>query len=298
MVGRVDRVADRVQHASSAGLRIGYRTTGALHPTRPWLLLIQGLGFDGTGWGPVLPGLRRAFRLILMDNRGCGASDPAPRGFSVQDLAQDAVAVLDAVGVGRAHALGVSLGGMVAQELAIGHPDRVNGLVLASTTPGWPSGYPLPAPALRLMAGLQRLPPELLVRRFTENALAERTVRDDPEVLAALLAHQEQHPVDQEAWTALTAAGARYAGRGRQDRITARTLVLHGTADRVVDPRNAALLADRIPGARLITAEGLGHLFFWEDPDALVVPVVGFLRGRRGTVVPRSGSDGREGWGR
>jgi 3-oxoadipate enol-lactonase len=239
--------------------------------------MIQGLGFDRSGWDPVVDGLRRHFRLILMDNRGCGESERSRRLFAVSDLARDAVAVLDAAGVQRAHVLGASLGGMVAQEVAIEFPDRVDRLVLACTTPGWPSGFPMPSASMRLMAHTRNLPPETAIRRHVENALSAETVEKDPGLVDRLVRHQLAHPNDQAGWSALNGAGARYFGGARQSRIRARTLVLQGSADTVVDPRNASLLARRIPDAELMVLPGLGHLFFWERPEALTDPVVRFL---------------------
>jgi pimeloyl-ACP methyl ester carboxylesterase len=134
----------RTRFARSGEVRIAYELCGTLHWRRPWLVLIQGMGFDRFGWKPVLPHLRRHFRLVLVDNRGCGRSDRPAGLFAVADMAGDIVAVLDAAGIRRAHVLGASLGGMVAQELAVTHSERVDGLVLACTTPGWPFAYPMP----------------------------------------------------------------------------------------------------------------------------------------------------------
>ena len=251
-----------------------------LHWRRPWLVLIQGMGFDRFGWEPVLRKLRRHFRLVLVDNRGSGRSDRPAGSFAVADMAGDIVAVLDAAGIGTAHVLGASLGGMVAQELAIRHPERVDGLVLACTAPGWPFAYPMPAPSVRLIMSTARMTAEAARRRHTENALSAGTVQQRPEVVNRLLELQGSRPADRRALSAQAAAGARYTGRLRQARIRARTLVLHGGADTVVDPRNGKLLADRIPGARLVTFPGLGHLLFWEDPDGFAEAVASFLLGR------------------
>jgi pimeloyl-ACP methyl ester carboxylesterase len=133
----------RSRYARSGGLRIAYELQGTpLRWRRPWLVLIQGLGWDRTGWQPVLRKLRRHFRLVLVDNRGSGRSDVPAASFGVADMTADVVAVLDDAGIRRAHVMGVSLGGMVAQELAIDYPERVDALVLVSTTPGWPFAYP------------------------------------------------------------------------------------------------------------------------------------------------------------
>jgi 3-oxoadipate enol-lactonase len=276
------REVNRTRYARSGTLRIAYELRGTMHRRRPWLVLIQGMGLDRLGWDPVLRKLRRRFRLVLVDNRGVGHSDRPAGSFGVADMAGDVVAVLDAAGIGRAHVLGASLGGMVAQELTITYPERVDGLVLACTAPGWPFAYPMPVASIRLIATSTRMTAEAARRRHTENALSATTVRDHPELVNRLLEFQASRPVDAGVLPAQAAAGARYVGR-RKTRIGARTLVLHGDADTVVDPRNGKLLANRIPGARLVTFPELGHLLFWEDPDGFADAVASFLLAREQT---------------
>jgi 3-oxoadipate enol-lactonase len=267
----------RSRYARSGVLRIGYELRGTLRGRRPWLVLVQGMGFDRRGWQPVLGKLGRHFRLVLVDNRGSGRSDRPTSAFAVADMVGDVVAVLDAAGIHRAHVLGASLGGMVAQELAITHPERVAGLVLACTTPGWPFAYPMPAATVRLIATTADGTGEAAVRRHTQNALSAHSVQERPELVDQLVKIQGARPADPEILSAQASAGARYAGHLRQARIRARTLIVHGCADTVVDPRNARLLAGRIPGARLVSFPGLGHLLFWEDPDGFAAAVTSFL---------------------
>jgi pimeloyl-ACP methyl ester carboxylesterase len=169
----------RTRYARGGELRIAYELRGKLHWRRPWLVLIQGMGLDRSGWGPVLRKLRRHFRLVLVDNRGTGRSGLPAVSFDVADMAADVVAVLDGAGIRQAHVLGVSLGGMVAQELAIDHPGRVDALVLVSTTPGWPFAYPMPAASLRLIAAEGSMTREVALRRHVENALSALGRRED-----------------------------------------------------------------------------------------------------------------------
>jgi 3-oxoadipate enol-lactonase len=267
----------RTRYARSDGLRIAYELRGVLHRRRPWLVLIQGLGFDRSGWDPVSRRLQRRFRVVLVDNRGSGRSEAPADSFTVTDMARDVTRVLDAARIRRGHVVGASLGGMVAQELAVNHPERVDRLVLACTTPGWPFAYPMPASSAQLMASTRGLSPAEALRRHVENALSPRTVQQRPELVERLVRHQQSRPSDPVAWRALAAVGARYAGSLRQTRIGAPTLVLHGSADTVVDPRNGELLAARIPNARLVKLPDLGHLFFWEDPEGFVAAVTSFL---------------------
>jgi 3-oxoadipate enol-lactonase len=284
--GPLGRDANR--YASNGKLSIAYELQGAMHRRRPWLVLIQGMGFDRSGWEPVLPALRRRFRLVLVDNRGTGRSDQPDGSFTVGDMAADVVAVLDAAGIARAHVLGASLGGMVAQELAITWPERVGRLVLACTAPGWLAGYPMPAALLGLMIATRAMPLEVARRRHTEHALSAQSIQQDPALVVRLMAVQAVRPVGRNVLSAQARAGARYTGL-RQKRIEACTLVVHGGADTVVDPRNAKLLADRILGARLVTFPELGHLLFWEDPAGFAATVTSFLLHDVG-IVPQSGA--------
>jgi pimeloyl-ACP methyl ester carboxylesterase len=267
-------------------LRIAYELRGTLLWRRPWLVLIQGMGLDRFGWEPVLRKLRRHFRLVLVDNRGSGRSDLPAGPFDVADMAADVMAVLDAAGIRRSHVMGASLGGMVAQELAIDHPDRVDGLVLVATTPGWPLAYPMPAALVYLIAAAGSMPREVALRRHAENALSAHSTQRRPELTDRLVELQRSRPTHPGVWPAQAAAGARYAGRLRQTRIRARTLVLQGASDTVVDPRNGKLLAHRIPGAQLVVFPELGHLLFWQDPDSFTAEVISFL-----THVPTSRHD-------
>lgn len=279
MAGRLNRT----RYARRGDVRIAYQLRGGAVPRRPTLLLIQGLGFSRAGWGPAVGPLRRTFRLVLVDNRGSGGSTAAAGSFSIADMADDVLAVLDDAGIGAAHVLGASLGGMIAQELAVRHPERVDGLVLACTTPGWPFSYPMPLASVRLINACQCMPPDVALRRLVQHALSPSTVAEHPELVEQIITRQQLIPGRSPGtWQAQAAAAARYTGGLWQRRIRARALILHGAADRVVDPRNAQLLADRIADAQLVIFPELGHLFFWEDPGALARTVTSFLRADNG----------------
>ena len=130
---------------------------------------------------------------------------------------------------------------------------------------------------MRLIAAAVSMTAEVARRRHAENAVSARTVQHHPELVGRLVEPHGSRPADPGALPAQAAAGALYAGGLRQARIRSRTLVLHGAADTVVDPRNGKLLADHIPGARLVTFPELGHLLFWEDPDGFADAVTSFL---------------------
>jgi pimeloyl-ACP methyl ester carboxylesterase len=189
-------------------------------------------------------------------------------------LAGDAAAVLDAVAVEGAHVIGISLGGMVAQELVLAQPARVRKLVLCSTTPGGETSFPMPEQTVALMTRAPDLDPLEALRLFVVNALAP----DAPaQLVDEIVAHRLKHPPNREGWFALAAAGASHDVAARLRDIAVPTLVVHGTADNVVDVRNAKLMADTIPGARLELYEGVGHLLPWERPQEFTALVEEFL---------------------
>ena len=238
------------------------------HGAGPPLLLIQGLGYARWGWEPVVEPLARSFDVILFDNRGIGESDAPAGPYTAAQLADDALQVLDEAGVDRAHVLGTSLGGMVAQELALAHPERVDKLVLACTTPGGADAFPMPEQTVKLLQNGASL------REFVENALAPEP---DEEIVERILRHREATAQPFDAWSAQAAAGMSFDALGRIAAIEAPTLILHGAEDVVVDSRNTAVLAHRLPDARVELFPGAGHLFFWEQPDRFVAAVEEFL---------------------
>jgi len=254
-------------------VRIGWER----HGSGAALLLIHGLGYARWGWEPVLPGLAERLDVILFDNRGIGESDSPPGPYTAREMAEDAVQVLDEAGVERAHVVGTSLGGMVAQELALAHPERVDRLVLACTTPGGPKAHPMPQQTVALMAEAGTLEPAVALRRFVENALAPKTVAARPELVDRIMTHRLATAQSPVAWAAQAAAGMTFDAYDRLGGLRAPTLVQHGGEDAVVDPRNGDLLAELVPAARVDPFPGTGHLFFWEEPERFVTSLTAFL---------------------
>ena len=236
------------------------------------LLLIQGLGYARWSWDPVVPALAERYRVVWFDNRGIGESDKPVGPYTAAQMAADSLQVLDEAGVERAHVLGASLGGMIAQEVAVAAPARVEKLVLCCTTPGGPATVPMPDVTVRLFAEAATLAPDEALRRFVVNALGPNP---SSAVVEELYRLRLANPPDSAGWQAQAAAGLTFAGVDGE--IAAPTLILTGTDDNVVDPRNAEVLAARIAGARIERFSGAGHLFFWEQPDAFVKIVTEFL---------------------
>jgi 3-oxoadipate enol-lactonase len=250
-------------------MRIAWEAQGSGAP----LLLVQGLGYTRAGWGPARERLAERYRVVSYDNRGVGESE-IPRGpYTVEQMAGDALQVLDEAGIECAHVVSASLGGMIAQHLAAHHPERVDRLVLACTHPGVEDGYPMPQVTVDLFAQAPTLDPKVALRRFVDNALG---VSPPAGLADEVYAYRLANPPDMNGWLAQAAAGTTFAGVDLA-RIEAPTLVVTGTHDNVIDCRNSELLAERIPNARLERLEGAGHLFFWERSDDFARLVEEFL---------------------
>jgi 3-oxoadipate enol-lactonase len=238
------------------------------------LVLVHGLGYARWGWEPVADLLAERYEIVLLDNRGIGESDAPPGPYAVAELADDVARVLEEAEVERAHMVGTSLGGMVAQELALSRPERVDRLVLVCTTPGGANAAPMPEVTTALIAEAPTLDPLVALRRFVQNALAPGARNG---LVERILEHRVRTAQAPEAWLAQAAAGQAFDAWDRLPALAAPTLVLHGTEDVVVDPENSRLLAERIPEARLEWYEGCGHLLFWEQPERFVTTVGAFL---------------------
>src|ERR671913_280001 len=220
--------------ARNGPVRIAYDVRGHGRP----LVLVQGVGIGRWGWEPVADRLARRFQVITIDNRGIGASDSPPGPFTTAAMAQDVLAVLDHAGIQRASVLGTSLGGMIAQELALAHPERVDRLVLVATLPGGPRSRPMPLGTSYLFALAPLMTSQAKLREFVQKTLGPATLRRRPRIARRLAARKLAHPQSESAWRAQIAAGMLFNPLGRQRRITQPTLVIQGTADQVVAPGN------------------------------------------------------------
>jgi pimeloyl-ACP methyl ester carboxylesterase len=241
----------------------------------PPLLLIQGLGYTADLWFRVLPGLSIPRRTIRFDNRGVGRSNVPPTPWTIEEMADDAVDVLDAAGVEQAHVFGVSMGGLIAQELVLRHPDRVGGLVLGCTHPGGSDAVRMdPAAATMLMDRTPKSAREA-IEASVPFLYAETTPRDDIDGdLGARLRYALRAT---SYWGQLDAMRQFDGTLSRLSELTSPTLVIHGTADKLVQPANAELIAVTIPGSRLEWLEGAGHLFWTDHTERTIALVNDFL---------------------
>jgi pimeloyl-ACP methyl ester carboxylesterase len=236
----------------------------------PPLLLIMGMAGHSNMWGdPLLDALAASYDVVVYDHRGIGESDDVAGEFTIKDLADDADALFDAIGWDDAHVLGFSLGGMVAQELALNHAKRVRTLVLASTYAGG-EGLDLSAPGpLEMFQAMQTGDLDTAIRAGFAACLSPEHVADEENYRRFKAATQSIRLSGAVALRQAQASAGHDASTRLAD-LRVPTLVLHGTGDRMVSYANAAVLERLIPGARLHTFEGAPHMFWWEDLDETV----------------------------
>jgi 3-oxoadipate enol-lactonase len=264
---------------SGGGVHLHWERAGEGPP----LLLIMGLGGSSQAWYRLLPHLAGVAQAISFDNRGTGQSDRIRGPLSLADMAADAVAVLDAAQVPRAHVLGVSMGGMIAQHLALAHRDRVASLILGCTTPSARGG----PPSWRLLsaAALRRAAPGRATELLAPALYAERTRREQPERIREDFAMRLR-----EATPAATVFGQMRAIAGHDTRARLGELeglpvtVIHGEQDALIAPERGRELARLIPGARHAPIAGAGHVML-TDAEQAVVAVLHEHLARTGAAV-------------
>jgi 3-oxoadipate enol-lactonase len=275
-----------VPYARSGALRVYYESTGR----GPAILLILGQGMSvEAGWRTV-ESLSSSFRVLTFDHRDVGRSDRSPWPYFVPQMAVDAIAVLDAVNVRRAHMYGISLGGMVAQEVALRFRDRVGALVLGATTPGGPLAIPQDAQALTFFARAGAMGREEAEWAAVPYSYGERTRRRHGDRIAEDITRRLSPSKSALAYVPETfayvhqvTAAASHVSVNRLTRIAAPTLVVHGGQDRIQAPDNARILARTIRGAELALWPEAGHLYVTDEPDA-DRDVARFLERHAGTL--------------
>jgi 3-oxoadipate enol-lactonase len=243
-----------------------------VHGAGPSLVLINGLGFGRWGFFKQVPDLSRHFATITF----AAKEGRNPEGV-IKGLAADVADLLAHLGVNRTHVLGTSLGGFVAQELALSRPELVARLVLVSTGEGGRGSERMSPGAMGEMFGLGALSPKQAARRGLEGATSERYRAENPDEFERIVDKRLSDSPSAASFYAQALAGSRFDDSGEAGRIGSPTLVIHGAEDRYVPPSNARALAEAIPNAKLCVLEGAGHLVFIERAAEVNREVITFL---------------------
>ena len=258
------------------GIDIYYEEHGSGDP----LLLIMGWGGNAASWRPQLSGLAERFRVIVFDNRGVGRTSAPDRPYSIPQMAHDTVELLDALEIPRAHVFGISMGGMIAQEMAIEHPGRIDKLILGCTTPGGNRAAGVArlhsdVSAFREQNGQHDLEwfSEFLLRLWTQEAMTKSATEMQDFVFSLIRFPPTTHGLTHQA-----AAVLEHDTHDRLSAIVHETLVMTGDDDLLIDPQNSVILAKKIPNAQLLVFEGLRHAFHLEKPKLTNRAIIEFLQ--------------------
>jgi 3-oxoadipate enol-lactonase len=254
-----------VPGARNGMVSLHYESTGTGAP----VLLVMGLGMNATGWWRTAPVLAAAGLCVLaFDNRGVGRSDRPPGPYTTAMMADDAIAVLDAAGVQHAHVYGISLGSMIAQEIALRYPDRIVRLVLGASTPGGDHAIPADGETLEFFHRRGQMPAEEAVWASVPYNYSTRTRAQHGDRIAEDIGRRLRYPIEPQPYAAQVAAALGHDAYDRLARVRARTLVVHGQEDVMVPPANGRLLANLIPDARVLELRGAAHLYPTDEPNA------------------------------
>lgn len=263
-------------YLENRGLRFYYEVAGS--PAAPPLLIIAGLTdyMAKSQWQ--VADLARDYHVITFDNRGAGRTSVPPPSYTTADMADDAEAILTELDMRSAHVFGFSLGGMIALNLAIRHPQRVNRLVLGCTTAG---GHLLVRPSEQALGAMFSLATSGDKRRdFLDGvrfSLGPRTMETRPELVETLAEIAIDNPQTAEGRAGQIQAVLTHDVADRLPEITGPVLVMHGEQDQIIPLENGRLLAQHLPNAHFIGYSDAGHLFFIEHAERVNRDIRAFL---------------------
>ena len=260
--------------AKTENLNIYYEIIGQGQP----LVMIRGVGSNVDHWYEQVPVLSKKYQLLVFDNRGIARSSDPGGSFSTKNMAADTAALMEALGIKKAHVLGYSMGGMIAQELALAYPEKIIGLILVATDCGISLRIKAQPEYSRLFTEMIRLGTNEAKTAAAGCLFAKQTFESRPDVIQRYAEVSLRFPAPQKTlerqWEAIT----RHDACDRLQNITAPTLVITGSEDVLIPPENSRVLAERIPDAQARSIDG-GHLFVVEQAQQFNEAVLDFLDG-------------------
>lgn len=257
------------------GIELYYEVHGEGEP----LLLIMGLSLNSKSWFRTLPALSEHYKVIIFDNRGVGLSSKPDSPYSIELMAEDARAVLDAAEVDTAHVYGISMGGMIAQRLAIKYPERIRSLVLGCTTSGGINHIQpgLDVSMLMLSRGTSSSTPEEMAWATAPILYSQSFIDNHKDLIAEDIQKRIEIPILPYAYMLQLQACLSHDTYNEVSCIQAPTLVIHGDADRLVPYQNGVTLAEKITHAEFFTVPGAGHIYVTEANDLVNNKVLEFI---------------------
>ncbi len=261
-------------------INIYYETHGEGEP----LVLIMGYGGHVGHWFRLIPLLSRNYCVVAFDNRGTGRSDKPDMPYTMEMMAGDTAGLLAAIGIDTAHIFGVSMGGCIAQQFALCYPEKVASLILGGTHCGVSNLVKLEKSSgnyLHDFELIERQTPEEHERGMLDYLVSREFIRNQKDIVDQYITKVTEYVTPIHALIAQYEAIMGFDNYDRLPEIQAPTLVLCGDTDKMVSPENSRLLASRIPNARLIMLEGIGHGFFLEAVEQSAKVIMDFLKRHR-----------------
>lgn len=270
-----------------AGRRLAYDEVGPARP-KGTIILLTGLGSKRQGWRNQLPVFGNEYRTLALDFRDVGDSQRVDQPYTLADLADDVAGVARALQISRAHVIGISLGGYVAQNVALRHPDQVGKLVLVSTSAGGAT-HVMPEASILAVLTMQDVTGADARARFAySRIMSPAFLGTHPDALDQIAEIAQHNPFTPETYQRQLAAALAQDVAAQVGNIVAPTLVIHGDADPLIPPQNGEYLARSIPGARHIVYHGIGHVPILECEEAFNRDVLAFLSEEDPLVAPAS----------
>jgi len=262
--------------AQVGDINIYYEIHGEGEP----LLMINGLGGNMTSWFRILPLLSQEHRVIAFDNRGAGRTDKPDIPYTMEMMADDIAGLLDAIGIDAAHIFGISLGGMIALNFALLHPQRIISLILGCTRCGGPHSIADDSGARGVLdpTRLQTMTVEERAREMFPYRWSQEFIDNNPEIIEEQIALSKKYPIDPTGYTRQMEAANTHDTYDRLPEIKLPTLVIAGDTDRLIPIENSGIIASRIPGAELVILEKMGHGFYTEARDETSRIIMDFMK--------------------
>ncbi|HEX2913683.1 MAG TPA: alpha/beta fold hydrolase [Chloroflexia bacterium] len=258
------------------GRKIAYSEVCPPNP-KGTILLLTGLASKRIGWYSQLEEFGRYYRTIALDNRDAGDSETSNTPYSIAELADDVAAALTALGVERTNVVGISMGGFISLELVLRHPQLVEKLVLVSTSAGGLTNIPASPRLWPTMLRRQNLEVGAMARKIYTEIMGPGYAAAHPQVMEDIVKIARYRPMSKEAYSRQLRACLTHNASNRLSQVRVPTLVIHGNRDPLVPFGNGLRLARRIPGARLLVYEGVGHIPIIEQAERFNRDVLNFL---------------------
>ena len=262
-----------MERALINGVGLAYELRGNGTP----IVMIHGAQGDQSMFAGLASAFAENYRVLTFDQRGSGLSDKPDMPYSIAMLADDTAGLMDHLRISAAHVIGVSMGGTIAQELAIRHPAKIRSLVLGCTTAGGPKAVRLGGGALTSAYSTQPMTAEERGKALAEAAFSKGYLANHPEIIASMIEARRQRPIDSHAFAHRMKAVVEYDAYDRLPQIKSPTLVITGKDDALISWENSRIIAERIEGAKLVVLEPAGHCFWMEQPEQSHAAIASFL---------------------